>query len=224
MNNIPYYHYEAANDKWIVEEVFKYNKNGFFIECGAYDGITNSACYTLEKNLNWNGICIEGNSDLFQKARIIRNNVLYNALGDCDGKLVNFYECNGDGLSGVNEFLDEKAKIYAAGHIHLHTTHGAKRITQIEMKTLKSILDEQKAPSTIEYAAFDMEGAEYPVLSKFLSEKENKYKILALSIEGDKCDDLMIQNGYIQVKNKFNLNAPYEHYFIHNSIYNNIYE
>ena len=221
MDTLTYYHFEALNDKWIVEEVFKFKKNGFFIECGAYDGITNSACYTLEKNLNWKGICIEANLELFEKANKIRKNILYNALGDCDGKIVEFYECNGDGLSGVTEYLNEKAKLYPEGHIHLHTTHGAKNIRKVEMKTLKTILDEVNAPSIIEYAAFDMEGAEYPVLSKFFSEKENNYKILALSIEGDKCDELMKQNGYVQVLNKFNLNAPYEHYFIHNSIYNN---
>lgn len=104
MENLSFYHYEAANDEWIVKEVYNYKQGGFFIECGAYDGITNSACYTLEKNLKWRGICIEGNSDLFKKASMIRDNILYNALGDCDGKIINFYECNGDGLSGIRCF------------------------------------------------------------------------------------------------------------------------
>ena len=128
-------------------------------------------------------------------------------LGDCDGKIVEYYECNGDGLSGVTEYLNEKAKLYSEGHIHLHTTHGAKNIRQIEMKTLKTILDEVNDPSIIEYAAFDMECAEYHVLSKFFTEPENPYRILALSIEGDKCDELIKKNGYVQVLNKFNLSV-----------------
>jgi hypothetical protein len=49
-----------------------------------------------------------------------------------------------------------------------------------------------------------MEGSEYPLLSKFFTEPENPYLILELSIEGDKCDELMKQNGYVQVLNKFN--------------------
>lgn len=37
-----------------------------FIEAGAFDGITGSNMYAVEKNLNWRGVCFEPNKDLFK--------------------------------------------------------------------------------------------------------------------------------------------------------------
>ena len=46
------------NDKWIIK-FLKGKRKGFFIEAGAFDGITNSCTYTLEKYYGWTGILIE---------------------------------------------------------------------------------------------------------------------------------------------------------------------
>ena len=37
----------------------KNQKNGFFVECGAFDGETRSNTLILEEELEWNGILIE---------------------------------------------------------------------------------------------------------------------------------------------------------------------
>ena len=41
-----------------LEKYLNYN-NGFFIELGANDGISQSNTYYFEKNKNWNGVLIE---------------------------------------------------------------------------------------------------------------------------------------------------------------------
>jgi hypothetical protein len=43
----------------------------------------------------------------------------------------------------------------------------------------------------------------------------DKYKILAFSIEGDACTELLRGKGYKQVMNKFNTKAVWEQYFLH---------
>ncbi len=43
------YYSQAGQDKFIYENFFKDQKNGFFIEIGAYDGITGSNCNFFEK-------------------------------------------------------------------------------------------------------------------------------------------------------------------------------
>lgn len=43
----------------IVEELLGSKKNGFFLECGGYDGETYSNSLSFEKYLNWTGILIE---------------------------------------------------------------------------------------------------------------------------------------------------------------------
>jgi hypothetical protein len=68
------------------------------------------------------------------------------------------------------------------------------------------------ARRVIEYVALDLEGSEYDVLRKFPFEE---YTIMALSIEGDACSKLLLARGYKEVANKFNTEAPWEHYFVH---------
>jgi hypothetical protein len=41
---------------------------GYFVEAGAVDGFTNSACYVLEQ-LGWNGVCVEGNRRMLPALR-----------------------------------------------------------------------------------------------------------------------------------------------------------
>ena len=48
-------------------------KDGFYIECGAYDGLNQSNTWYFEKELNWKGILIEPNKKIF---KILKNNCL----------------------------------------------------------------------------------------------------------------------------------------------------
>ena len=54
--------------------------NGFFIELGAYDGVTQSNTLFYEKNKGWRGILIEPSKDIYKickKNRSIKN-FIYN--------------------------------------------------------------------------------------------------------------------------------------------------
>ena len=46
-------------------------KNGFYIECGANDGVNQSNTWYFEKCLNWKGILIEPNKKIFKE--LIKN-------------------------------------------------------------------------------------------------------------------------------------------------------
>ena len=39
---------------------FSFQEKGFFIECGAYDGEIQSNTLTLERDLGWEGLLVEG--------------------------------------------------------------------------------------------------------------------------------------------------------------------
>ncbi|KOX67975.1 hypothetical protein WN51_08011 [Melipona quadrifasciata] len=43
----------------VIQEILKNKKNGFFVECGAYDGETRSNTLALERYLGWDGLLIE---------------------------------------------------------------------------------------------------------------------------------------------------------------------
>ena len=44
-------------------------KNGFFIEAGAFDGEVNSNTLHLERNYSWEGVLIEPNDENYMKIR-----------------------------------------------------------------------------------------------------------------------------------------------------------
>lgn len=55
------YHSQIEQDKYFIENVSNYKRDGVFLDVGAHDGVTESNTYTLEKFLGWTGICIEAN-------------------------------------------------------------------------------------------------------------------------------------------------------------------
>jgi hypothetical protein len=60
------YHGQFELDRFLNEEYIKDKKNGFFVECGAYDGIEESTCLFFEENLKWTGINIEPVPEIFE--------------------------------------------------------------------------------------------------------------------------------------------------------------
>ena len=58
-------------DEYLHKEFFSQKKDGFFIECGASDGITESSCRVFSI-LGWNGINIEPDPTLFKDLVINR--------------------------------------------------------------------------------------------------------------------------------------------------------
>lgn len=62
-------------DQFIYERYFKKKPKigkGFFIECGAFDGLTESSCKFFEEELRWNGINIEPSPPIFEQLIINR--------------------------------------------------------------------------------------------------------------------------------------------------------
>lgn len=58
---------QEGQDKWINERVFRNKPNGVFVDLGCYDGITYSNTWYFEKMLNWTGICVEPNPEVYPR-------------------------------------------------------------------------------------------------------------------------------------------------------------
>jgi hypothetical protein len=86
----------------------------------------------------------------------------------------------------------------------------------VETLTLERLLDQVNAPGTIDYLALDVEGSEYDILSHF---NFDRYKIMALAIEDDLCNELLVSRGYIKVDNWHNKKQKWEQYFLHPDLY-----
>ena len=204
MNENVVFYSQGNQDKWICE-IFKYKKDGFFIDIGAMDGIQYSNSYTLEKFLGWNGICIEPSLISFKSLNSNRKSININAaISNFDGYA--YFEGHGPCVKMTDSGI-EKTKVYK----------------------LNSLLQEINCRTEIDFLSIDIEGEEENALVDF---DFNKYFIKCITIEHNLyCEDssqkdslfnLLSSNGFTRVvdnavcldKSPHVYNQPYEDWYI----------
>jgi len=192
-------------DKWVVEEIFNYKKNGYFVDLAATDGFHENNTFFLEKKLNWKGICIEPNKIFFKTLIKNRSAKCLCAVADSKPRKVNFLP-NG-GVGGI--IGDEFDNNYKKRKKLLEKAKNKNKIQARTSDTLVNILKKYKAPKTIDYLSLDVEGAETEVLKNF---PFRSYKFLALTIERPsiKLNKILFKNGYVFVKN-YKVDSFYVH-------------
>ena len=164
---------QAGQDKMIKKNFFDGKKNGFFIEIGAYDGISGSNCYHFERFLNWDGIAIEPSNIQFEKLKKNRKcKVLNNAISD-EVKEVEFIEVT-EGLtqmSGINDSSFER-------NFKIISNNQASKTNSIKLKTITfdEIVPKNK---DIDYLSIDIEGGEMNLL-KSIDFKTNSIKVISV--------------------------------------------
>ena len=210
-----YHNNLTGNDRWIVEHIFPNERGRFYVEVGACNGIKSSSCYVLEKHLDWRGICVEPNDDYFQELIINRPGSICESscLAACSGK-VTYIEGDKKQIDPMRGGIKENLIKYKENYQEV--LNKSREIVK-EALSLADLLEKHNAPQVIDYLAMDIEGSEYPVLFTF---PLAKYQILAISIEGFDCNDLLVGKGYLNVQNPFNTKELYEQFFIHPSIFN----
>ena len=186
---------QAGQDLWVYGEFFNEAKGEYFVDIGANDGITLSNTYLLEKRYKWKGLCIEGNPEIFRKLAKIRTVQCVNQCVDSDAGIVKFAL---DGLNGgiVSADCDNVSE--------------AGVTTYVEARSLKTILDENNAPSEIDYLSIDIEGAEDRALLGFPFE-EYRFNCITIERPSHALRDLLLDHGYLLVKEMPGLDSFYIH-------------
>lgn len=152
------YFSQAGQDKRIKDAFFKNCRNGFFLEIGAFNGVTGSNCLHFEKFMGWDGIAVEPSKTQFgflQKNRSCQT--INRAVGFADDT-VEFIEVV-EGLlqmSGVDskEFADSKSLV---------ENDKASRTVSYQVETI-SVMEMLGNRSAVDFMSLDIEGAELQVL------------------------------------------------------------
>lgn len=151
------------------------------MDVGAYDGITFSNTYYLEKDLGWTGICIEPNPLTFSSLKKIRStNTINVGIGSGD-TVLKFLA-----VTGAGEMLSGFADSFGPHHMEridqmISQYGGSKKITDIPTWPLKAILKEKNL-IYIDYCSIDVDGFEMEVLQ---STDFEKVSIRLLSVENN---------------------------------------
>ena len=152
-------------------------KNGFYIECGANDGVDQSNTWHFEKFKNWHGILIEAHPEMFRelkKNRDKKNIVVNKFLVSINYKSQTVNISNNDLISKFST-----------------TNEGSSLSAPI---TLTEVLKKTNVPKLIDLFSLDVEGYEFEVLEGI--DFEN-YKFKYFLIETNNFDKL---NSYLIAK------------------------
>jgi len=161
-----------------VLEYYKYKKNGYFVEIGAYDGIALSNTLVLEKTYGWTGILSEVVPSRFSELIVNRphchndNNAVYSK----SNLTLPFSVCNDSNmLSGITTHIQA----------HKHVVNKNKSDINVNTISLTDLLDKYNAPSFIEYLSLDTEGSEIEILKGL---DFNKYCFGYIDVEHNDVD------------------------------------
>jgi len=204
---------QKGQDEWIIDTILKYQKNGYFVDLAATDGIKINNTLLLEQELGWNGICIEPNPNYYKLLKQNRKCHLTDIVIDKDNdSTIDFRIDNGELGGIVDKDTDNNHKIRGK---QLKKA----KILKLKTKTLDFILDHFKAPKIIDYLSLDVEGAEERILSNF---PFNRYTFLTMTIERPtpKLEKVLFDNGYVFVRKSGVKRNGHDTFYVHKSIPN----
>ena len=173
-----------------------FSRDKIFIEIGAYDGITFSNTYLLEKKFGWTGILVECIPSNFKRIALTRESKsILAAATNKDIDSINVVQQPAANLSGLADDI-RKNKLRSLSH-------------KVPGYSLDSIIKLASPTGEIGFLSVDIEGAEYSI---FQSADLSRHKIGAICVEhnfrpeSEKLRELIIDQGYKIVFQEFSGN------------------
>jgi FkbM family methyltransferase len=177
------YYGQYLQDRWLHENVFSDIRDGIFLEVGADDGVDKSNTIFFEKELGWNGICVEPSPRRFKLLRENRSCICENyAIADSQGE-VEFMDISGygKGLSGIVDSYDPQHRDRIEREIK-HPDNQGYEMVQVSTIPLATLLNKHGI-THVDFCTIDTEGSELQVLK---------------SIDFGRCqfDIILVENNY----------------------------
>lgn len=181
-------------DKYVYEHYFPNKKDGFFVELGAYDGVTISNTLFFERYLGWKGICIEPMVEAFNKLIYNRNCICVNECISNTSEPKDFYQIQVEKelkeknikarwpemFSGFEQNFHPKQRVKIANRIrpeHVSTKH-----IVLNPITLQKVFDDLQVIH-VDFLSLDTEGNELDILQSI------DFNICTISV-------ILVENNY----------------------------
>lgn len=192
------YHAQYNQDQYLNEVIFFNKRFGIFIEIGAHDGISYSNTYFFERALNWKGLCIEPNPEVFEKLKKNRKCVVENCAIGLKNDYLSYLKISGYGemLSGILDDYDQRHIERIDRTLKLHG--GKKELIKVEVRPLSSfeILDDKD----IDFMTIDTEGNELKILESIdFTQLHVKVVLVENNYSNPAFCDLLKKFGYVLI-------------------------
>ena len=187
-----------------IESYLNFN-NGFFVELGANDGISQSNSYYFEKYRKWKGILIEPIPHNYLKClknRSKRTQVFCNACVSFDYREKFVEIIYSDLMSssiGLETDINNPESHALIGKQFLKRDEDNFNFGAIANQ-LNNILLKANAPKQIDFLSLDVEGAEIEVL-KGINHNEYRFKFICIESRSiEKITDYLSINNYLMIE------------------------
>ena len=186
-------------DKSLIDIINK--RNGFYLEVGAYNGISESVSLRFEKELKWSGLLIEPNPLHFKYLKKNRsNNICLNFI--CLSKEYLNKKLYIKNLNLMSHIVDDKNKIYFKDYpierINLlakEANLGNFKSYECKIEMLENIFEKFNI-NIIDLAIIDVEGSELELLKGINFEKIKINYFCIESYNFEKLNQFMINKNY----------------------------
>ena len=173
---------------------FSGERQGYFVEFGATDGIEFSNTYLLEKKFGWTGILAEPAQIWMKELKKNRSaHLSFECVFTESGLTLDFQESSTHTLSSLSQFSSQD----------LHAVQRQKgKMYKVRTITLLDLLDQFSAPKFIDFLSVDTEGSEFEILEKF---DFSSYEFGFICIDHNhtenefKIDQLLFHFGYVRI-------------------------
>jgi hypothetical protein len=200
-------HPEHRQDRWVIEDVFKGLRNGYFIEAGA-GGLSNTL--TLEREYGWTGLAVEPHPTRFEEVKAKRHCILENVcLTDVRTEVEFLINHAAPGASGIASALGES--IVRTTYRDAETTE----TVRIKGLPLWELLRAHGAPRRIDYLSLDIEGAEWLALKDF---PFDEYSFGCMTIERGSDDYYRLRSRLLGAGYRLVRVAHADDHFVHPSL------
>lgn len=188
--------YSQVTQDQVVAGLLRNKTAGYFIDLAANDAVSLSNTYGLEQNLDWNGLCIEANSQYWKRLAYRKCQVVGAVVGAVRDEEVLF------------TFKGEYGGIAGNKKKDLDVAKKAATVPLLE------IFQRHKVPNEIDYLSLDVEGAEAFILMQF---PLDQYRIKIMTVERMNPEGraFLKQHGY---EENVRLGAIGEGLFVHESV------
>tara|TARA_B110001452_G_C15187750_1_gene412515 strand:- start:480 stop:1238 length:759 start_codon:yes stop_codon:yes gene_type:complete len=132
------------------------SRDGYYLDIGANDGESISNTYVMDVEFGWNGVCVEPFPTNFDR----RSCSLYkDVVSDVSGHEVQFRHAGSESDNDVFGGIDE--------NLQTDIRHGRGELFNFTTMTATDLLKKAHAPTVIDFASIDTEGAEALVMQGF---------------------------------------------------------
>ncbi len=159
---------------WLTHESDRQN---FFVEFGATNGVDGSNTWMLEDEYRWRGILAEPIPEYFGECvnNRPRSTCFPFVVSNRSGETVDFVITDEMDLSTVATHQMNQDE-------HILKRQNVKEIIKVDTISLYDLLERGNAPKNINYISVDTEGTEYDILDKFFKDND-KYVVDCFTVE-----------------------------------------